>query len=614
MENVQETQTQQTLKTYTASERNWYLIGLAGQNMIYNIIGAALSYYLQFTLLIPALTVSIIMAAARVWDAFNDPMMGTIVDYTRSKWGKCRPYLMIMPIPIMIITIACFTNFGFYGQGIVSNGAIVFWAAFTYILWGMIYTMADIPLWGVTSLMTESEKDKTQLLSLARIAAGIGGGVTLLAVQPMALALGGLLTEKCGDAAVAEKYGFLIAAAVFAVIATAIFIPLGFKVKERIQPSQERYSLKDNFKIALKNKPFRQIIVSGIFGSTKMLIALAAMPLVTYYFSSKNAGLALFYMVLLGGGMFIGQFIAMGFTPQLIKKFSTKTLYNWANIIGTIPFVLIFIVFLCAPSSLTDPVWLIVCFILFLIAGAANGITTVLQSTMIAGAIDYEEYKNYRRPDAVFFSGQTFVTKLQSGIATIISGIAYTIVGFSDSRVSELNSYITAGGTPRMVGEYASFMMILFLIVSILPAIGCLLSIIPTWKYCLDDSEHRRILWILKQRREKGLAEKPENFDATQIHDEITGEVITQEEFDERVALDRERNKAEMDKEEAELKQKRLDDKEKRKQAKLAKKQGIEVVEETEKAEGAEKIEVAENSVSDNVAAPSDNEEESKND
>ena len=165
-----------------------------------------------------------------------------------------------------------------------------------------------------------------------------------------------------------------------------------------------------------------------------------------------------------------------------------------------------------------------------------------------------------------------------------------------------------------MVGEYASFMMILFLIVSILPAIGCLLSIIPTWKYCLDDSEHRRILWILKQRREKGLAEKPENFDATEIHDEITGEVITQEEFDERVALDRERNKAEMEKEEAKLKQKRLDDKEKRKQAKLAKKQGIEVVEETEKAEGAEKIEVAENSVSDNVAAPSDNEEESKND
>ncbi len=562
----------QTLKTYSASERNWYLIGLAGQNMIYNIIGAALSYYLQFTLLIPALTVSIIMAAARVWDAFNDPMMGTIVDYTRSKWGKCRPYLMILPIPIMIITIACFTNFGFYGQGLVSNGLIVFWAAFTYILWGMIYTMADIPLWGVTSLMTESEKDKTKLLSLARIAAGIGGGVTLLAVQPMALALGGMLEGKVGDAAVAEKYGFLIAAAVFTVIATALFIPLGFKIKERIQPTTQRYSLKDNFKIALKNKPFRQIIVSGIFGSTKMLIALAAMPLVTYYFSSKNALLALFYMVLLGGGMFLGQFIAMGFTPMLIKKFSTKTLYNWSNIFGAIPFVLIFVVFLIAPSALTAPVWLIVCFILFLVAGAANGITTVLQSTMIAGAIDYEEYKNYRRPDAVFFSGQTFVTKLQSGIATIISGIAYTIVGFSDSRVSELNSYINAGGTPRMVGEYASFMMILFLIVSILPAIGCLLSIIPTWKYCLNDDEHRRILWILKQRREKNLADKPENFDPTQIHDEITGEVITEEEFEKRVKADRERNKLEIEKEDAELKQKRLEEKERKRLEKADKK------------------------------------------
>ena len=147
------------LKTYTPSERNWYLIGLAGQNVTYNVIGAALSYYLQFTLLIPAMAVSIIMALARVWDAFNDPMMGTIVDRTRSKWGKCRPYLMVIPIPIFIITVLCFVNFGFYGQGVVSDGLIVFWAALTYVLWGMIYTVGDIPLWGVTSLMTESEKE-----------------------------------------------------------------------------------------------------------------------------------------------------------------------------------------------------------------------------------------------------------------------------------------------------------------------------------------------------------------------------------------------------------------------------------------------------------------------
>ena len=140
----------QKLRTYTTKEKYLYLTGLAGQNIIYNIIGACLAYYLQFTILIPAMTVSLIMTLARVWDAFNDPIMGTIVDRTRIKIGKCRPYLIAVPIPILIITVLCFTNFGFYGQGSKSlDSLIVAWAATTYILWGMTYTVGDIPLWGV---------------------------------------------------------------------------------------------------------------------------------------------------------------------------------------------------------------------------------------------------------------------------------------------------------------------------------------------------------------------------------------------------------------------------------------------------------------------------------
>lgn len=493
------------LRTYTASERNWYLLGLCGQNVIYNIIGSALAYYLQFTLLIPALTVSLIMTLARIWDAFNDPMMGTIVDLTRSKYGKCRPYLMIIPIPIMIVTIMCFMNFGFYGGGTVPNGLIVFWAAFSYILFGMTYTVGDIPLWSVTSLMTESDKDKTKLLSLARIFGGIGGGITLLSFQAIALGLASTITNTSlgnGNAAVGEKYGFLFTAIIFAVLGTAMFAPIGFKIKERIQPTGEKYNLVDNFKIALQNKPFRQVILSGILGSTRTLIALAAMPLVTYYFSSKNAGLAFLYILLLGGGMFIGQFIAMAIVPKLLTKFSSKNLYNYSNLATVIPFLLIFVAYMISPSGLTDFGWVIACFFLFAICGAAGGITTVLQTTMIAKAVDYEEYKNKRRPDAAFFSGQTFITKLQSGIATMISGFAYAVVGFSDARVQELNAYIAVGGTPRLVGEYGSFMMILFLIVSILPALGSILTVIPTWNYCLDSEEYNRIMAVLHARRD----------------------------------------------------------------------------------------------------------------
>ena len=81
---------------------------------------------------------------------------------------------------------------------------------------------------------------------------------------------------------------------------------------------------------------------------------------------------------------------------------------------------------------------------------------------------------------------------------------------FSDARVAELNSFIAAGGIPRIEANYSKFMMILFFLVSIPPAIGCILSVIPTWKYALDDDEHKRILNILNERRHANNKAQPE--------------------------------------------------------------------------------------------------------
>lgn len=493
------------LKTYSAKERNMYLIGMAGQNMIYNIIGAGLAYYLQFTILIPAMTVSVIMAVARVWDAFNDPMMGTVVERTRSKWGKCKPYLMFVPIPIFIITVLCFVN-GFFdpsmGQFEGGNIGVILWAAFTYIVWGMSYTVGDIPLWGVTPLMTEVEKDRTNLLSITRIIATLGASITLLGMQPVSLALGGIFTEKLSlEPAKGEQLGFITAAFVFGLIATLMFQMTGIFVKERIQPSEKKNSMKENFKLMWSNKPFRQILLSGILGSPKQLLSLCAMPLVTYYYASKDPKMAFIYMVLLGGGMFLGMFVAQALVPLMVKKWSKKVIYNGSNLISIVPFLGIFIMYLIGRSHLVDPVYLVIGFFLFLINGAGTGIGLVLQSLMIADAVDYEDYHHHIRPDGVFFSGQSFITKLSTGLATILSGIAYTAVGFSDAKVAEVNEYIAQGGLPRENPEFAPYLMILFFLVSIPPAIGCILSVIPTWNYCLSDKEHNEMLEELNRRR-----------------------------------------------------------------------------------------------------------------
>jgi len=513
-----------TLKTYSAKERNMYLLGMAGQNILYNVVGASLAYYLQFTILIPAIAVSVITAAARVWDAVNDPMMGTIVDKTRSKIGKCRPYLLAVPAPVFITTVMCFLNFGFFDpskemfEG--ANALIVIWAAVAYILWGMTYTVGDIPLWSLPSLMTESKDDRGKLLALARIFGGIGGGIALLGAQPLALMLGKKLvpfaakiTDFGANSAVTreaagERLGFVLTALIFGVLGCGLFQLVGIFSRERIKPSKEKYSLGKNFSLMWTNKPFRQILLSGLMGSPKFLLGLAAMPLVTYYYASKDSGMALIYIVLLGGGMFIGQFAAMGTAPKVANKYGKKHVYNYSNLAGAIPFAAIFVMYQIAPMSLTRPVFIAISFVLFILGGAANGFTSVMSTLMISDAVDYEEYHNGTRPDGVFFSGQSFLTKLNTGIATLLSGLAYSAVGFSDAKVAELNAFIAAGNIPREAPQYQKFMMILFFIVSIPPAIGSILSVIPTWHYCLDDKEHERILGELNARRHAAEAEK----------------------------------------------------------------------------------------------------------
>lgn len=499
------------LKTYTGTEKAMYLVGMAGQNIIYSIIGASLAYYLQFTILIPAFIVSTIMAIARVWDAFNDPMMGTIVDKTRSKWGKCRPYLLFVPIPIMIITVACFTNFGFFDPSMGNfegkNALIVLFAAFTYILWGMAYTVGDIPLWSITALMTEDQQDRAKLLSYARIAGGVGAGVVIVSIQPLALALGEKFASRFEDtpkvtaAMAGERLGFIAAAAIFALVGGIAFQMAGLFARERIPASEKSYTLKENFTLMWTNKPFRQILLSGIMGSPKQLLMLAAMPLVTYYYASKDPAQAMIYMVSMAGGLFLGQFVAMGMVPRLLKYVSKKDAYNYANLLSAIPNVTIFVLYLIGRNQLVRPAYLVATLMLFVIGGATNGVSTVLQSLMIADAVDYEEYHNGIRPDGVFFSGQTFIAKLTLAIATMLSGIAYSLVGLSDAKIDELNRFVAEGGIPRDEPKYTVYITLLFFLISIPPAIGSILTVIPTWKYCLSDEEHTEILDELNRRR-----------------------------------------------------------------------------------------------------------------
>lgn len=499
-------------KTYTKKEAAGYLVGMFGQNLIYNIVATGLYFYFQNVICLPAMALGWIMTIARIWDAINDPMMGTIVDKTHSKWGKCRPYLIIFPAIIGVITILTFVN-GNYAEA-PSNAQkvlIVAWAAVSYIAWGMCFTVCDIPLWGITSLMTEDENDRSKILGLARMVAGVGG-IGVLVVQ-VAQALAGAFN---GD----MQKAFIVTVVIMTVIATILFEFAGIFTRERVEKSEKSYTFKENFQIMFGNKPFRQILISGILRSPIQLLMIVAMTLVTYYYANGNimnilktnedgsiAGIDFKILIGLGSvavGLFVGQFVAMGVTPLIIKKVEKKTLYNFYSIAGAVPFALIFVFFKVSGGDLTSTVWSIVIGICMLFASASFGGINVLQSVMIADCVDYEEYHNGVRTDGVFFSGQSFITKLAAGISTIISSAVYAFVGYSGVNVDKLNKAIENGANfitydgGSGVGKYAEAM---FFLISIPPAIGMFLSALPTLKYAMTDKEHEHILAELVAKR-----------------------------------------------------------------------------------------------------------------
>lgn len=513
--------------TYTNKELGGYLVGMFGQNLIYNIVATGLYFYFQNVICLPAMALGWIMTIARVWDAINDPMMGTIVDKTKTKWGKCRPYLIIFPGIIGVVTILTFINSNYANATTTAQKALIIgWAAVSYIAWGMCFTVCDIPLWGITSLMTEDENDRSKILGLARMVAGVGG-IGVLVVQ-IAQALGTAFADKLDKSAPdyaelvqkANQKGFIITVIIMTVVASILFEFAGIATRERVQKSEKSYTFKENFKIMFSNKPFRQILISGILRSPIQLLMIVAMTLVTYYYANGNimnilatdasgkvTGINFKILIGLGCvalGLFVGQFVAMGITPLLIKKIEKKTLYNFYSIAGAVPYALIYVFFKISGGDLTSTVWSIVIGICMLFGSAAFGGINVLQSVMIADCVDYEEYYNGVRTDGVFFSGQSFITKLAAGLSTIISSAVYSIVGYSGKNVDILNkaiangeSFITYdGGTGK--GKYAAAM---FFLISIPPAIGMLLSAIPTLKYAMTDKEHENILAELVSRR-----------------------------------------------------------------------------------------------------------------
>ncbi len=164
-----------------------------GQNLICTIIGSYLTVFMTDAIGYGALSVALLMLFARIYDALNDPIMGSIVDRTRTPWGKCRPYLKWMAIPVAVVTILCFLPW--YPQSPGGFAAM----SVMYIIWGMVYTVCDVPYWGLNSRMSNDTFRRGNLLTIARLLCTAGAGIVTIIVPQITSGMTGTLQTNINN-------------------------------------------------------------------------------------------------------------------------------------------------------------------------------------------------------------------------------------------------------------------------------------------------------------------------------------------------------------------------------------------------------------------------------
>ena len=181
-------------------EKFAYGIGAVGKDMVYMLSASYILYYYQDIMGVSAWVMGIILLVARIFDAFNDPFMGVLVAKTKTKWGKFRPWLFIGTLTNAIVLF-----FMFAAPPSLNGKGLIAYAAVFYILWGVTYTMMDIPYWSMVPAFTESGKERENMSALGRSCAGVGSAIITIVTVLAVAAIGNLALGK-SDNSVTETY------------------------------------------------------------------------------------------------------------------------------------------------------------------------------------------------------------------------------------------------------------------------------------------------------------------------------------------------------------------------------------------------------------------------
>lgn len=390
-----------------------YGIGAIGLDLSYGMFYSYLSYYLSSVLGLEEGFLLLITPIARIWDGINDPMMGTIVDNTRTKFGKYRPWILIGALCNAVVLFLLFTSFGMSGL------PLYIYIAIMYVLWGMTNTMADIPYWSMVPSFTSEEKERNLVATVARSFSGIGQGIISILTPIICPMLSSGITDEKGYSA----SGFSRWAGIcgVALVFFALVCVLITKEKNVVYGEKKKFSLKQIFTVIKNNDQLVVFIVFAMLSNAGWYLTSST---AVYYFTDTlgNSKLQSLFQTIGTVGSVLGLLVV----PVLTKWFSKRQTYTISLVTSIVGYGLMLIT---GPIFKLNVVVMDICYIL-----ASVGVSSmfVSQTIFLADIVDYGEYKNGERNESITFSMKGFLQKMAYTMQTIVLFGGLGLMNYND--------------------------------------------------------------------------------------------------------------------------------------------------------------------------------------
>ncbi|MBQ3014343.1 MAG: MFS transporter [Clostridia bacterium] len=452
-------------------------LGTVGRDALYSLVSMYLLVHLTDVVGFSdggLAAIGIMLTLFGIFDAVIDPFVGAIVDSTKTKWGKFKPWILIGMIGTGVLTVLMFHNFR------MGETAHIVLLGVTYLLFSIFFSLNDIAYWSLMPAISKDQKVREGVGAFARICANVG----MFAMVLIYLNVPSMFSFLGMD----DRDDYFIFAIIVTLIMWAFQSVTLFGVKEdrsKLQ-KEERTTLKDLWRALVGND---QLMVTAVSMALFMIGYCTTTAFGTYYFKYAygDEGMYMVFAAVLA----VAQLTALSVFPLFRKKFSRKQLYTGSMIAVTISYVIFFLSFEWLP--------------LIVIAGLglffAQAFIQLLMLLFLADAVEYGEWKLGKRNEAASFAVQPFIN--QFGGAASKGVVSFTLIISGINMIANDIAANPANEAQIIASMPESAIWIMKISMMILPLICILVGFfLYIKKFKIDEETYANILSDLKEREE----------------------------------------------------------------------------------------------------------------